>query len=226
MSQDKIQKTGVSQAAKNFFTKNAAAVEEARNAENVMQCTTLPMGYKGSCIVVNSFSEELKQKKLENGQMSEPGVMVVLEFSVINDETNQGVKITKRWYIQTQGKASWQNKLEWMLNEFENQLGVTRDERKMEMEQLLELLTKRDTVYQVEIRSGYQGRKEADISIGTSVDTTTSTTTTNQTYVVGAKVIFMDTPAEVVEVVDNDNVKIKTQSGNVRVVMISQIQPI
>lgn len=226
MSQDKVQKTGVSQAAKNFFVKNAAAVEEARNAENVMQSTTLPIGYKGTCIVVNAFSDELKQKKLEDGKMSEPGVQVVIEFSVVNDNDHQGVKITKRWYIQTQGKATWQNKLEWMLNEFENQLGITRDERKMELEQLLDLLIKRDTVYQVEIKSGYQGRKDAMVSVGEVVDTTASTTTTNTAYTVGTKVIFMDTPAEVVEVIDTDNLKIKTQSGNIRTVMNSQVQPV
>jgi len=228
MSNDKVVKTGVSQAAKNFFAKNASAVEEARNAENMMQSTTLPLGFKGHAIIVNAFSDEIKQKRLENGQMSEPGVLVVIELSVVNDAEYQGHKAKKTYYIQTQGKATWQNKLEWMYNEWENQFGLTRDERKMELDQQLDLFLKRDTVYQLEVKAGYQGRKDVFCSVGENVDSSGSASTTPQTgaYEVGAKVIFMDTPAEVVEVIDADNYKIRTQSGNVRTVMASQLQSI
>lgn len=218
------QKTGVSQAAKNFFAKHASAVEEARNAENIMQSTTLPVGFKGQAIVVNAFSDELKPKKDDKGNVNEePGILVVIELSVINDETNQGVKAKKAYYIQTQGKATWQNKLEWMLNEFENQFGITRDERKLELEQIFEIL-KDDKVFHIEIKSGYQGRKDVIVSTAETVDATGSANTTvgTESFQKGDKVIFMDTPSEVLEV-DGDNVKIKTQNGNTRTVMASQV---
>lgn len=217
------QKTGVSQAARNFFAKNASAVEEARNAENMMQSTSLPIGFKGEAIVVNAFADEIKPKKDESGKLNEsPGLLVVVELSVINNAEQQGTKAKKTYYIQTQGKATWQQKLEWMLNEFENQFGITRDERKMELEQIFEIL-KGDKVYQIEVKSGYQGRKDVLCSTAETVDTTTGTTATVGTFAVGDKVIFMDTPADVMEVIDSDNIKIKTQNGNVRTVMASQV---
>lgn len=219
------QKSGVSQAAKNFFAKNAAQVEEARNAENMMQSTILPLGYKGKAIVVNAFSEEIKQKKDKDGKLSEPGVIVVIELSVVNDEAHQGTKAKKTYYIQNQGKATWQSKLEWMLNEFENEFGITREERKMELEQIFEIL-KGEKVYDIEVVEGWNKRKETKVSTGETVDATgsSSMSAAPTAFTVGQKVLFMDVPATVEEVIDAENIKIKTQTGNIRTVPVSQVQ--
>jgi hypothetical protein len=220
----------MSKVSSNFnkaLQRKAAAVEEARKAENLMSTCKMPVGWKGQATCVGAKADQGKDKKDEKGQVTEGKLYVALEFQVINDPNFAGSKFNRMWFIWEDSKFTFEDRFGWCLNGME-MLGLPRDLREnyKDFEECLAYFSESDEVFDVEVvKSNYaQDGKEVKVTRGALVvDTSSSmtpegvvdskpTASSSSKIEVGSTITYLGKDWTVEEI-DGDEITIKSSSS-------------
>jgi len=158
----------VSSEFNKFLSRNAKAVQEAKEAENTMQTCKMPIGWKGYCVCTGAEAGKRKDRKDEKGNTQEGREYMRLEFNVVNDTEYAGSKFVLNWSFWDTEKATALDRFEWALNEMEN-LGLPRELRASPdttPADILNFFAKGDTVYECEvIRNEYRRGDQKEVKV-------------------------------------------------------------